>query len=297
MPKELLQFNVLREGDEWVKPWKNRAHEISSKQKFRKRPRETVEEYEKRYDSQELFKEKFQDFETLTGRYIKEGIRVCDIFVWKTPTLPYFILSKIGKTGELYLVDLDNKFPTELFLNFIKIYLGWLNVKRGSSVDPSSHVYTCLNHIKNQRFLRDLTSTIRPFVKRSKKGYYELTFDEEKLFEKRREIDSRKFFSSLRINPIVKKLPPYPRQIKANSLDVIIENDGFAFCDEKLIEEILYDSYRVLKRDGYLLFSEWGQWQAALEYYGQELFKNHYEREHLESLFDPHEWMIFRKVK
>lgn len=100
------------------------------------------------------------------------------------------------------------------------------------------------------------------------------------------------------IIPVTYLSPPLPKQIRSNSVDVVLETDGFAEVEEDKKEEFIYELDRILRVGGKILFREHSKSQYEIEYYGEDLLGQDYKNYSLRGVVNhQRRWLVFQKMR
>jgi len=277
MPKKLL-FDFDAEGFE---EWEEKRSELLRKLG----PTDPHKEY--------------QDIETVTSQFLKEGQNVVEIFGGGFTAIPSFIKSKIGRKGHVYSIDRFPRYEYELFVNFVLMLDSYKTIPLRLKLDP--HFFdtgTPLRYIRNADFLSELAWALRTVDANHVKNLADLADNSQKLGAKKELLEmAKKIYTSIGIEPVTKVLPPYPEMIRDSSVDAVVEREGFDYCREDLKEGIIIDTDRILKPDGYLILKDTPEELIKVLYYGDEMFKERYSQIIPKGMNYPYDWLVFKKER
>lgn len=104
-----------------------------------------------------------------------------------------------------------------------------------------------------------------------------------------------RFFFHWNLVPLQGGLVDSLRSVAPSSLDAIVFDRRMYAVPEHEREATLCELDMLLKKDGHLLFHEAPREQAAIEYYGDDIFTRGYTRVRQNNLYFPNHWMVYQK--
>jgi hypothetical protein len=220
-----------------------------------------------------------QALDRAIGTFIKPGDRVSSFLSGHDPVLPSLILGQIGQKGELHVITPGPYLESGLFSQFLDLFVDFQKIKgeEQQAKTPTQKGMESLDRrITGSGLIRHWVRTeandllTHPY-RYSERFYAEgLNWQSTKLMER--------FFEHFHIHPHPMDDSMMPRGVASKSLDAVVEADRFSVIPEKDKEAALYELDRVLRPGGHLIIREGSREQAAIEYYGLELFDQHYRR-------------------
>lgn len=215
------------------------------------------------------------------GTFVRRGDRVASLLSGHDPVIPSLLLGQVGQEGELYVVTPGPYLEQGLFAQFLDLFADFQRAKgEGREMKTPSQK-------AGESFDRRVTGSglIRHWVREQINDFVTYPYQHNQRFYEeglhwQNSLLMEKFFERFHIHPLEMNGTGIPQGIPSRSLDAVVEADRFSQLPENEKEAALYEIDRVLRPGGHLIIREGSREQAAMEYYGLELFDQHYRRLH-----------------
>ena len=208
----------------------------------------------------------------------KEGDSAMHFLGEYDPVVPSYILSRIGRTGNLLIVSQNPYIERNIFTAFFNLSVDFDGIKgveekrkpKGErKLESTDKRLTGANHLDNKLMAEMRRFLLRPL---SDEEYYQAGLgsqDNDKISQ---------FLDNYNIQAISYSMPRLPDTVAPKSVNLVVERDRFADVPEEEKETVLYELDRILAPGGYLIFRENARQQTLIKYYGEDLFSKGYQR-------------------
>ncbi len=256
------------------------------KSNSRKKPRFyfTFSETLRRRPLEDIVEEEAEDVRRVIDGLVRPGETALKVMGGYEIAALTSLLGKVGEKGRVFYVTKTPNLKGQLFQNIFHTFVNFQRLKG-------------VNTRKEKLLKRNMPSRMAEDISSFLTGEYlrNIEFDERGYRDPELRDLATAFYKRFPLIPIYTSSPPFPREIKSGSVDVVMEMDRFFRVPENEKEEFLYEIDRILKPGGRIIIREGSREQAEIEYYGQELLTNGYRRQRLLFLKHPDRWMIFVK--
>lgn len=240
-----------------------------------------------------LLRTLLEDQRKVIKTFIAEGNTVLCLLPFSSDAqLPLLVKDKIGKDGKIYITDTTRQTHNVFFEGLLEYLVDYQKLKgqhfeRRTKTQKSPHV--------------DLYNKfVPPQLKYSVGSFLATRLRDIEWYKKQFQLDGSYLphevylywniiTSNLRYLDTLMNLQP-------NSLDVIVADSVFRFIPESQKQLLLWLAERVLREGGKLLFQDYPQEQAKIEYYGSDLFENGFRRLNTKFLMHRARWMVYQKT-